>query len=69
MNTTRTKNDDKNTKLQNTNVVAIFRVLVQALIVTFLGELVKFRRAAISFVMSVRLSLRPSVRPSVRLSA
>ena len=35
---------------------------------TFLGAFAKFRKATISFVISVRLSLRPSAPPSVRPS-
>jgi hypothetical protein len=66
MNATSTKNDNRITKLQNTRtcIVATFLVLVQVLMVTFLGAFAKFLKATISFVMSDRLSLRSSVRLS-----
>ena len=42
---------------------AIITKCSKTLCITFLGAFEKFRRATISFVISLRLSVRPSVRP------
>jgi len=62
MNPTSTKNDDKNTKLQDTCIIATLRVLVQALMMTFLGALENFEKRLLAS------SCLP-ICPSVRLSA
>ena len=49
------------------SLLSIFLHFVSDLLI--LGEFAKFRKATVSFVMSVRLSICLPFRPSVRLSA